>query len=157
MNERIIKYCLVASIIANATMLALVFGWLELFVFVFFVSNCMCLWYIRKLLAKFLFISQNLEDLVVMVENYHKHLKHVNNMETYNGDETIGYLLRHTQGLIDMLEEYRDVYGITEPLEIVEENNEDEIGDAETKEEEALSQPVSEENVFYAGTRRGNS
>ena len=131
--------------------------WLSVALLLSLVTGGFMWWYIRKLLAKFLFISQNLEDLVVMVENYHKHLKHVNSMETYNGDETIGYLLRHTQGLIDMLEEYRDVYGITEPLEIVEENNEDEIGDAETKEEEALSQPVSEENVFYAGTRRGNS
>ena len=131
--------------------------WLSVALLLSLVTGGFMWWYIRKLLAKFLFISQNLEDLVEMVENYHKHLKHVNNMETYNGDETIGYLLRHTQGLIDMLEEYRDVYGITEPLEIVEENNEDEIGDAETKEEEALSQPVSEENVFYAGTRRSNS
>jgi len=131
--------------------------WLSVALLLSLVTGGFMWWYIRKLLAKFLFISQNLEDLVEMVENYHKHLKHVNNMETYNGDETIGYLLRHTQDLIDMLEEYRDVYGITEPLEIVEENNEDEIADAETKEEEALSQPVSEENVFYAGTRRSNS
>tara|TARA_B100000886_G_scaffold278562_1_gene202570 strand:+ start:71 stop:484 length:414 start_codon:yes stop_codon:yes gene_type:complete len=131
--------------------------WLSVALLLSLVTGGFMWWYIRKLLAKFLFISQNLEDLVEMVENYHKHLKHVNNMETYNGDETIGYLLRHTQDLIDMLEEYRDVYGITEPLEIVEENNEDEIADAETKEEEALSQSVSEENVFYAGTRRSNS
>jgi len=131
--------------------------WLSVALLLSLVTGGFMWWYIRKLLAKFLFISQNLEDLVEMVENYHKHLKHVNNMETYNGDETIGYLLRHTQDLIDMLEEYRDVYGITEPLDIVEENNEDENADAETKEEEALSQPVSEENVFYAGTRRSNS
>ena len=132
--------------------------WLSVALLLSLVTGGFMWWYIRKLLAKFLFISQNLEDLVEMVENYHKHLKHVNNMETYNGDETIGYLPRHTQGLIDILQEYRDVYGITEPLEIIEENSENEIGDPQAKEEEeAVTQPVSEENVFYAGTRRGNS
>ena len=131
--------------------------WLTIALLLSLVTGGFMWWYIRKLLAKFMFISQNLEDLVEMVENYHKHLKHVNNMETYSGDETIGYLLRHTQGLIDILEDYRDVYGITEPLEIIEENSEDEIGNPETKEETPITQSVSEENVFYAGTRRGNS
>ncbi len=131
--------------------------WLSVALLLSLVTGGFMWWYIRKLLAKFLFISQNLEDLVEMVENYHKHLKHVNNMDTYNGDETIGYLLRHTQGLIDILQQYRDVYDITEPLQIIEENREDEIGDPEAKEEEAVTQPISEENVFYAGTRRGNS
>jgi len=132
--------------------------WLSVALLLSLVTGGFMWWYIRKLLAKFLIISQNIEDLAEMVENYNKHLKHVNNMETYNGDETIGYLLQHTQGLIDMLVDYRDVYGITEPLRFTEETNEDDDTDPQAEEEkEAVTQPVSEENVFYAGTRRGNS
>jgi hypothetical protein len=120
-------------------------------------ANILLVWYLRKLLDKFLFISQNLGDLVEMVENYHAHLKHVNNMETYNGDETIEYLLRHTHSLIDLMDDYRDVYDISIPLEGKQENLDNEERDTQIEEEEAEPVSISEENVFYAGTRRRNS
>ena len=46
-------------------------------------------WYMRKLLAKLLFISENLNDLVVMVQNYQDNLKKVYNMESFVGDPPI--------------------------------------------------------------------
>ena len=112
-------------------------------------------WYLRKLLRKFLFISENLLDLVVMVENYQNHLKQLNNMEVYSGDETIMYLLRHTDSLVEMLEDYKDVYDYSEPLEIAKETPEDDNSET-TPKEEAEEDPISitEKNVFYAGTRR---
>ena len=116
-------------------------------------------WYLRKLLAKFLFISQNLGDLVEVVENYHNHLKQVNNMETYHGDETIAYLMRHTASLLEILEDYRDVYDITVPLEDLQEEQLDDNTTAQAQAEAETENPVpvNEENVFYAGTRRRNS
>ena len=132
--------------------------WLLVSLLISLAANIGLVWYLRKLLTKFLFISQNLGDLVEVVENYYNHLKHVNNMETYNGDETIEYLLRHTQGLIDLMEDYRDVYDISIPLE----EQETQLNDTETinpEAQEASSNPIEidEENVFYAGTRRRNS
>ena len=120
-------------------------------------ANAVLLWYLRKLLNKFIFISGNLMDLVDVVENYYKHLEHVNNMETYNGDETIAYLLRHTQSLMDVMEDYRDVYDISVPQEEEQETlgNERENTQAQAAPPEQIE--VSEENVFYAGTRRRDS
>ena len=134
--------------------------WLSITLLLLAVAGGFLLWYLNKLLKKFLYISQNLGDLVEVVENYYNHLKHVNNMETYNGDETIKYLLGHTQSLLELMEEYRDVYDISVPLQEEQENlnndNEDTNPQAQDKkEEEAFS--VSEENVFYAGTRRRDS
>mgnify|MGYP003113263813 FL=1 len=128
--------------------------WLLVSLVLSLLINGFLFWYLRSLLKKFLFISQNLGDLVEVVENYYEHLKHVNNMETYNGDETIEYLLRHTQSLIDVMEDYRDVYDISIPLE---ENQEDANNEPETKTETPPEVAVSEENVFYAGTRRRDS
>ena len=128
--------------------------WLLVSLILSLLINGFLFWYLRSLLKKFLFISQNLGDLVEVVENYYEHLKHVNNMETYNGDETIEYLLRHTQSLIDVMEDYRDVYDISIPLE---ENQEDANNEPETKTETPPPVEVSEENVFYAGTRRRDS
>ena len=132
--------------------------WLLVSLLISLAANIGLIWYLRKLLTKFLFISQNLGDLVEVVENYYNHLKHVNNMETYNGDETIEYLLRHTQGLIDLMEDYRDVYEISIPLE----EQETQLDDTKTTNPEATEAPpnpleIDEENVFYAGTRRRDS
>ena len=96
-------------------------------------------------------------DLVEVVENYYKHLEHVNNMETYNGDETIAYLLRHTQSLMDIMEDYRDVYDISVPQEEEQEILENERQNANPLETSQEQIEVSEENVFYAGARRRNS
>ena len=131
--------------------------WLMVVLALSFVANVMLMWYLRKLLRKFLFISQNLGELVEVVDNYYEHLKHVNNMETYNGDETIEYLLRHTKSLIDVMEDYRDVYDISIPLEEDQENPNNEERNPQTETEEAESLSISEENVFYAGTRRRDS
>jgi len=114
-------------------------------------------WYLRKLLTKFLFISQNLGDLVTVIENYYNHLKQVNNMDTYHGDETIQYLVNHTTSLIKILEDYRDVYDITVPLEDLQEEQINDDTPTQTSQEEENKVQISEENVFYAGTRRRNS
>ena len=114
------------------------------------------LWYVRKLLGKLLFISENINDLVVMVQNYQEHLERVYNMESYVGDPAIEYLIKHTNSLIDMLEDYQDVYSIVEPLEILKETEEDDDPPQENEEETISIQP-SQENVFYAGTRRRDS
>ncbi len=131
--------------------------WLIVVLCISLAANAVFLWYLRKLLNKFLFISQNLIDLVVVVENYYKHLEHVNNMETYNGDETIAYLLRHTQSLMDIMEDYRDVYDISVPQEEEQEILENEGQNAQTQTTSEEQIEVSEENVFYAGTRRRDS
>jgi len=130
--------------------------WLLVTLIVSLIANLGFIWYLRKLLVKFLFISQNLGDLVEVVENYYNHLKHVNNMETYNGDETIEYLLRHTQGLIDLMEDYRNVYDISIPLEEQETQTDETTKDA-PQTTPSQENEISEENVFYAGTRRRDS
>ena len=106
-------------------------------------------------MVKFLFISENLGDLIEMINNYQNHLKQLNNMETYHGDETIEYLLRHTNSLVDILEDYSNVYDIIEPLQSKQETITND--NTETEETPKETREVDEENVFYAGTRRGDS
>jgi uncharacterized Fe-S radical SAM superfamily protein PflX len=107
-------------------------------------------WYIRKLLSKFLFISENLADLVLVVNNYRDHLKKIYGMEMFYGDETIKFLLEHTGSLIEILKQYENIYDISIPPEI-EETMEDDEGTE-------IGNKINEEkNVFYAGTRRGNN
>ena len=110
-------------------------------------ANIFMFWYIRNLLSKMLFISENLGDLVSMVSAYSKHLEGVYSLDTYHGDETIQFLMSHTTSLVEMLEEYEDIYSIAEPIDTYE-------GEEEQGEQQEGVVRFDGENVFYAGSRR---
>ena len=126
-------------------------NWLIIALFLSILGNLFGVWYIRKLLAKVLFVSQNLTDLVDLLSTYRNHLKRVYAMDMFHGDETMKFLIQHTNSLLDVLEDYSDIYKLTEPIEL-EEEDEESYDDEETR-----PQAVDEENVFYGGTRSGNS
>jgi hypothetical protein len=114
-------------------------------------ANYLAFWYMRRVLPGLIYTSQNLQDLTTLVANYREHLKNIYDMEMYYGDETIKHLMSHTTSLLEILEDYEDVYSITTPFEEIdeEENIKGEQPDGETQ--------INEENVFYAGTRRRDS
>jgi len=126
-------------------------NWLIIALSVSFIANILALWYIRKLLAKVLFVSQNLTDLVDLLTTYGNHLKRIYSMEMFHGDETIKFLIQHTNSLLDVLEDYSDIYLMTEPIEVGEEDEE-----SYDDQEETRPPQVNEENVFYGGTRSSN-
>ena len=115
------------------------------------VLNGLFFWYNRTLISRIAFISNNLDDLMQMVTNYRAHLKSVFNMEMFYGDDTLKFLIAHTKDLTDLLEDYENILYITEPIEEVEVDDE--------QQEEQIDGPtkVQEENVFYAGARRRDS
>ena len=111
-------------------------------------ANAVAFWYIRKLLNRFLFISQNLNDLVEVINVYKDHIKRIYSLEMYYGDETLKSLISHTVSLSELLEDYEDIYSITEPLL---EEDEEEIYGEQIDAEETNSQ---EKDVLYAGSRK---
>ena len=126
-------------------------NWLIIALFLSILGNLLALWYIRKLLAKVLFVSQNLTDLVDLLTTYRNHLKRIYALDMFHGDETIKFLIKHTNSLLDVLEDYSDIYKLTEPIELAEEDEE-----SYDDEEETGPTTVNEENVFYGGTRSSN-
>ena len=126
-------------------------NWLIIALFLSIVANLLALWYIRKLLAKILFVSQNLTDLVDLLATYRNHLKRIYSLDMFHGDETTKFLIKHTNSLLDVLEDYSDIYKLTEPLELDDEDEE-----SYDVEEETRPAPVDQENVFYGGSRGSN-
>ena len=114
--------------------------------------NILFYWYIRKTTSRLLFISENLNDLVTLIEVYRNHLKSVYEMEMFYGDETLANLINHTRSLYNVLDDYEDIVYLTEPIE--PQQTEDKINDNEETEDD---ESPSEKDVFYAGTRRRNS
>ena len=127
-------------------------NWLAIALILSIVGNLFAIWYIRKLLAKILFVSQNLTDLVDLLTTYRNHLQRLFNLEMYYGDETMQFLIKHTRSLLKVLEDYSDIYLMTEPIEVDEEDEE-----SYDDEEETRAPTLNEENVFYGGSRSGNS
>ena len=93
-------------------------------------------------------VSDNLGDLVEIIESYQVHLKKVYELDSFYGDETLKGLMNHTNAVRALLEQqYGDIMSITEPIEY------------EIQEEEDAKEEISEKekHVLYAGTRRRNS
>jgi len=93
-------------------------------------------------------VSDNVGDLVEIIESYRTHLKKVYELDSFYGDETLKGLMEHTNAVRALLEQqYGDVTSITDPIEYEIEEEPDA--------EEEISQ--KEKHVLYAGTRRRNS
>lgn len=102
----------------------------------------------REQARRLMIVSENINDLLVMLVNYKDHLKKVYNLEAFYGDETLSFLMDHTRSLSELLgEQYGDVIAITDQVEY------------EIKEEQEIEKEEDEserENVFYQGSRRSD-
>jgi len=78
-------------------------------------------WYIRKMLSKLLFVSDNIGDLLEEIDAFVVHLETIHEMETYYGDTTLKGLIDHSKALTEEIKKYGEIYTITnEGLEIAE-------------------------------------
>ena len=84
--------------------------------------NVLLIWYIRKLLEKLLFISDNMGNLLENLDKFEKHLNSVHEMEMFYGEPILGNLIRHSKEIVEEIETYKQIYDITnEPAETEEE------------------------------------
>lgn len=115
------------------------------------IINLFGLWYVRALLGRLSWISQNINDLVQIIGVYKSNLEGVQSLEQFYGDQEIKSLSLHTASLLEVLEDYQDVVLITEPIEYREES------ENQQQEEKNAEEKIQEKHVFYAGTRERNS
>ena len=93
--------------------------------------NILLIWYLRILLQKLMYVSENIYDFNAMVELYINHLDVVSELEMYFEDPHIKFLMQHTEDLLVQLENYDEFYnivaeGIQElPEYIIKETEED--------------------------------
>ena len=76
--------------------------------------NVFLIWYCRGLLGRLLYVSDNMTTLVEEVVYFHEHLSSVHELEVFYGDETLGNLIRHSNGLIETLEDFEEIYTLFE-------------------------------------------
>ena len=87
------------------------------------IGNVFFFVYIRSILARLLFVSEELGDLQNMIDAFAKHVQSVYELEMFYGDQTLQALLDHAVSFNEQLETFEWIYSLTE--ENNEENNEE--------------------------------
>ena len=82
------------------------------------------LWYVRSLIKKFVFLSENIDDLFYGLSAYSNHLEALYEMETYYGDETLEKLIQHSKSIVEEVKSFKDVYTLEEEVEQDEQEEE---------------------------------
>ena len=123
--------------------------WLTISLSISLLINFVLAWFSREQSRRLFYISETLEDLILLIQGYREHLKKIYSLDAFYGDASLEALMSHTRSLIKILEDdYSETIQITEPLKILQE-------EIEKDEQEKISQEGKD--VFYAGTRNSNT
>lgn len=76
-------------------------------------ANIGLLAYVRSVLARLLFVSDELGDLQDMIDSFAKHVSEVYNLEMFYGDHTLQSLMEHAVSLNEQLETFEVIYSLT--------------------------------------------
>lgn len=93
--------------------------------------------------------SENITELIELMDNYKSHVKVISELEAFYGDETLEALLQHTTSLVSVLEDNFSEYEDYLAEYIIDEEHQD--GEKKTE------RNSTEKDVFYAGTRERNN
>ena len=111
--------------------------------------NLLAAVYIRDILGRLGWLTQNLANLTQLIRGFQKHIRGVYELQKFYGDEDINLLVEHTNDLIEVMDDYLEV-GLDSEL-IEEDLTEDETNDTtQTKKE-------NKKDVFYSDSRGRDS
>jgi hypothetical protein len=97
--------------------------------------NAALIWYIIRILRKFIFISQALGDLFFTTKAFQIFVNSVYGMDSYHGEPIIQELVLKIQDVSEEMENFRDIFEYTLDQEL-----EDELNAAEEAAQEEIAQ-----------------
>ncbi|HUW47952.1 MAG TPA: hypothetical protein VMW36_04320 [Patescibacteria group bacterium] len=113
-------------------------------------------WYIYRIFKKYMPWSEDIDDLFFRLDEYHRHIKLVSEMETFYGDEILLNLLRHSHDVSNEVEKFRDAYSLLDDDgELLDEDELDLLeGEEDENEERATPRPIQGESLGVVRNRR---
>ena len=112
-------------------------------------SNILAAIYIRDILGRLGWLTQNLANLTQLIRGFQNHIRGVHELEKFYGDEDLKLLVQHANDLIEVMDDYLEV-GLDSEL-IEEELTEDNTNDT------TQTQKENEKDVFYSDSRGRDS
>jgi len=95
------------------------------------VINVLLIWYIRKLLQKLSFFSEDIVEMNNNLESFATHLTGLHSLETYYGDETLQNLIDHSKLVVEEVHQFKDLYLVGDVEQGLEEDAEEETQEVE--------------------------
>ena len=87
--------------------------WLSILLGISILVNILLIWYIRKMLQKLLFVSDNIGDFLENIDEFSKHLSGIHELEMFYGDETLTGLIKHSKEIVENIKEFEEIYSLT--------------------------------------------
>ena len=112
--------------------------------------NLVGFYYIRDILGRLGWLTQNLGNLSDLIKGFQTHIKGVHELEKFYGDEDMKLLTQHTNDLIEVMEDYLEV-GLDSELIEEEQLTKDNTNDTEKEKKE------NEKDVLYSDSRGRDS
>jgi len=112
-------------------------------------SNLIAFYYIRDLLGRLGWLTQNLANLSELIRGFQEHIRGVYELEKFYGDDDVKLLVQHTNDLIEVMDDYLEV-GLDSEL-IEEDLTEDITNDTKTKKDR------EQKDVLYSDSRGRDS
>ena len=112
--------------------------------------NLLAAVYVRDILGRLGWLTQNLANLSELMIGFQKHIKGVYELEKFYGDNDIKVLIEHTNDLILVIDDYIEVGLDTELIE-EEDLTKDDLNDTTQKKKE------NQKDVLYSDSRGRDS
>ena len=71
--------------------------------------NIVLVWYIRKLVQEFKFMSDNVNGTTGTIDDFIEHLERLYELETYYGDTNLKSLIDHSKEVLEDIKEFESV------------------------------------------------
>jgi len=97
--------------------------WLPLILILSTLLNGLLIWYVIKLLKKFIFISENFADLYLTTKAFRVFVSGLYSMDSYHGEPMIQELLYRTKEVNREIDEFREIFQYMLDEELEEELN----------------------------------
>ena len=82
-----------------------------------------------RLLKRFLFLSDNLDDLFDQIDGYTMHIENVHSLETFYGEPVLQNLMNHSKEVVEYVDDFRNIFDDTK--ETLELGEDEEIDDGQ--------------------------
>ena len=101
---------------------------LSIILFLSIALNILLGWYMFKLLRRFLFLSDSLDDLFDQLDGYTVHIQNVHSLETFYGEPVLQNLMNHSKDVVEYVDDFRNVFDYTKVVLELDEDEETDDG-----------------------------
>jgi len=112
--------------------------WVGITLGVSLVLNVALGFYAVWLIKNLTFVSENLNDLDLVIDGFQEHLITIHEMEMFYGDETLGALIDHSKFVKTELRNYKEIMELSDEIDIDQAVEDLEEDGSEKEEKEQL-------------------